>query len=88
MPSISEFYGIKIYMYHKDNERHFTPHVHVFYAEYQASVDFSGQIIAGELPTTAFKLTKKWILENKRDLEYAWKIAMTNGPLPKIAGLK
>ncbi len=88
MPSISEFYGIKIYIYWKDNERHYTPHIHAFYAEFQASIDFNGNIISGELPKTAKKLTKKWILENKKILEYAWLKALANQPIPKIKGLK
>lgn len=88
MPSISEFYGIKIYMYRNDNERHFTPHVHVFYAEFQASVAFNGFILGGELPKTAHKLTKKWMLENRKILDYAWEMAKANKPIPKIKGLR
>ena len=88
MPSISEFYGIKIFMYWNDNERHFTPHVHVFYAEFQASVDFNGSILGGSLPKTASKLTKKWILKNRDSLEYAWERALESKPTPKIKGLQ
>ncbi len=88
MPSISDFYGIKIYMYWNDNEQHNTPHIHAFYAEFQASMDLSGNIVSGNLPKTAKKLTKKWILENKAILEYAWMRAKAKQPIPKIKGLK
>jgi hypothetical protein len=87
MPSISEFYGIKIYLYWNDNERHCTPHIHAFYAELQASIDLDGNILGGDLPRTARKLTKKWILENKTVLEYAWMQAKEKRPIPKIKGL-
>lgn len=88
MPSISEFYGIKIYMYWDDNEQHNTPHIHVFYAEFQASINLNGNILSGKLPITAKKLTKKWIVENKAILEYAWESALAKQPIPKIKGLK
>lgn len=88
MPSISEFYGIKIYMYWNDNEQHNTPHIHAFYAEFQASIDLNGNLLSGKFPKTAKKLTKKWILENKAILEYAWTQAKAMQPTPKIKGLK
>ena len=31
MPSISLFYGIVVYMYYKDFEKHHLPHIHVKY---------------------------------------------------------
>jgi hypothetical protein len=88
MPSISEFYGIKIYMYRKDNERHFTPHIHAFYAEFQAAIDFDGKILGGKIPKTAHKLIRKWLLENRSSLNYAWDIATkSTESIPKIKGL-
>ena len=75
-------------MYWNDNEKHFTPHVHVFYAEFQASVDFNGCILGGSLPKTASKLTKKWILKNRDSLKYSWELAKECKPTPKIKGLQ
>lgn len=80
MPSISEFYGIKIYMYWDDYEQH--------HAEFHAAFGLNGKILRGEFPRTATKLVKKWILENKEVLYYAWVLATENKPLPKIQGLK
>lgn len=88
MPNISEFYGIKIYMYWNDYEQHSTPQIHANYAEFQAVMDFNGNILAGFLPLTAKKLVKKWILKNQTMLVYSWKLAIKNLPFPKIEGLK
>lgn len=88
MPSISEFYGIKIYMYWDDFEQHHTPHIHAYYAESHAAFRFNGKILRGEFPKTATKLVKKWVLENQEVLVYAWGEARKNKPLPKIKGLK
>jgi hypothetical protein len=87
MPKISEFYGIKIYMYWNNNEQHNTPHIHAYYAEFHASLNFDGKLLRGKLPKTAKKLVKKWILENKNILVYAWEEAENKRPLPKIKGL-
>ena len=75
-------------MYWNDNEQHNSPHIHAYYAEFQASIDLKGNILSGSLPKTAKKLTKKWLLENRIILEYAWDQARTKKPLPKIKELK
>lgn len=75
-------------MYWDDNEQHYTPHLHAYYAEFHASFCLDGKILRGKFPKTATKLVKKWILENKEVLDYAWVEATKNNPLPKIRGLK
>ena len=75
-------------MYFNDNERHFTPHLHVFYAEFQAAIDFNARILRGNLPKTAHELVKKWMAENRNLLNYSWEMAKMNKPIPKIKGLK
>jgi hypothetical protein len=87
MPKLSEFYGIKIFMYWDDYDRHSVPHFHAVYNEHQASFKLNGDKIIGHFPSTASKLVKKWALANHKILKYAWKEALKNRPLPKIKGL-
>lgn len=88
IPKISEFYGIKIFIYWNDQNHHNLPHFHAIYNEYQATFDLTGNIIIGNIPVTAKKLVKIWALENKEILYYTWSQALLNKPLPKIKGLK
>lgn len=88
MPKISEFYGIKIYIYWKDNNHHNLPHFHAIYNNFQAAFLLNGELLIGKFPTTAKKLIKTWALENKELIYYAWSQATIDGPLPKIKGLK
>ena len=49
MPVLSMFFGIIISMYNESGERHNIPHIHCVYSEYEAAVDFYGNILEGEL---------------------------------------
>lgn len=88
MPSISEFYGIKIYIYWNDNQHHHTPHFHAFYAEYEGVFKLNGDLIVGNVPNTAKRLIKLWAMENLLKINYAWNMALKKQMLPKIDGLK
>lgn len=88
MPKISEFYGIKIYMYWDYRGPHYGPHFHAAYGEHRAIFQFQGRMISGKMPKTAKSLIKTWALENEEYLYYAWPCAVFKNPLPKIKGLK
>ena len=60
MPELCRFYNIVIKMIFNDNEKHHKPHVHVYYNEYEASVTFDGEVIAGSLPFKQLKLVAAW----------------------------
>ncbi|MCB1160916.1 MAG: DUF4160 domain-containing protein [Leptospiraceae bacterium] len=58
MPLVSEFFGIKIYMYWND---HMPPHFHAEYGDLQAIVDINNSvIIKGALPSRQLKLVLAW----------------------------
>jgi len=61
MPTISQFYGIDIYMYYNDNQKHHKPHVHVSYGDYKAVIDFKGEVLEGNLSTKQYNLVCAWI---------------------------
>ena len=86
MPTISEFYGIKIYIFYDD---HAEPHFHAYYggdeAEYSVKTE---KLIAGKLPPRAMKLVKEWMKTHKEELAENWKRAEEHKKLKKIDPLK
>jgi hypothetical protein len=88
MPKISEFYGIKIFIFWNEQGKHHIPHFHAVYNENQAAFTLDGQIIIGSFPNMAKNLIKTWALENQEMIYYAWTQALENKPVPKIKGIK
>jgi len=72
MAEICRFFGIIIYMYHKD---HVPDHLHARFAEFEAmfSID-SGEIIEGELPKSQTRLIQAWIEIHKEELKNNWNL--------------
>ena len=65
MPFISEFFGIKIYMYWDD---HAPPHFHVEYASLKALISIrDAVVINGMLPSRQLKLVLAWCELRKID---------------------
>lgn len=62
MPTISMFYGIIIYLYFFDDERHKTPHIHARYQGADASFSMiDGSLLVGEIHPGKAKLVQAWI---------------------------
>jgi hypothetical protein len=89
MPTISMFYGIVIYMYCYDNERHKTPHVH---AKYQGqSAVFSivdGELLSGDIPSRKARLVQAWIEIHHETLLTDWELAISGEPPFRIDPLR
>ena len=67
MPAISMFYGIVVYMYFFDDERHKLPHIHARYQGAAASFSIvDGAVLSGQLPVNRVRLVQAWI-EIRRD---------------------
>jgi len=88
MPIISQFYGILIYLYRELNSQHNGPHVHAQYAEFEMSISFDGNIIAGSFPNKQRKLVEAWVALHEDELKAAWKAYNENGEIIKIKGLE
>jgi len=57
MPTISMFYGIVIYMYFFDDERHKLPHIHARYQGAQASFSIlDGALLSGSISLSKSRL--------------------------------
>jgi Domain of unknown function (DUF4160) len=82
MPTISMFYGIVIYLYFFDDERHKLPHIHAKYQNHDASFSIlDGSILAGEIPEGKAKLVQAWIEIHHEALMADWDLAV-NGEMP------
>ena len=78
MPTISMFYGIIIYMYFFDDQRHYLPHIHAHYGEESAVVSIAeGDVLEGSLPSKKMKLVQAWIEIHKDELFADWELAVS-----------
>ncbi len=89
MPTIAIFYGIQIFMYFYDNDRHKKPHIHVEYQEFNATFSIeSGDILSGKLPMRQIRMVQAWIEIHKEDLAIDWKLAVNGQDPIKIEPLR
>jgi hypothetical protein len=70
MPIISAFFGIVIRMSYQE---HAPPHFHAEYQGQQATFDFAGTPLAGNLSSgTAQRLVREWAIQHRAQLEANW----------------
>ena len=66
MPTISQFFGIVIQMFWRENA---PPHFHAMYGECEALIDIRTlEVIGGRLPKRALNLTIEWRGPSNTDL--------------------
>ena len=88
MPTLSMFYGLIIYMYAKDNQKHNIPHIDVEYQDEEAVFSIlDGEVLEGKLPNKKIQLVKAWIIINQEDLIANWNLAIKGNTLFKIKPL-
>ena len=88
MPIISNFYGIIIRMYFKDNEEHKLPHLHASYNEYTGIFDLKGNVIDGKIPNAQRKIVQAWIEIHYKELNNLWNLLVEGKEGFKIDPLK
>jgi hypothetical protein len=82
MPAISMFFGIVIYLYFFDDERHKAPHIHAKYQGENASFSIlDGEILSGRFPIPKMRLVQAWIEIHREELLANWDLAV-NGAHP------
>jgi chromosome condensin MukBEF MukE localization factor len=70
MPVISTFFGIVIRMFYQE---HRPPHFHAEYQGQQATFDFGGELLAGDLRSgVAKRLIRDWAVQHRAQLEANW----------------
>lgn len=88
MPELCRFYNIVIKMLYNDDNQHHKPHIHVMYAEYEASVGIDGTLLAGSLPVKQLRLVLAWVTIHEDELYAAWNNAVRGIPTGKIEPLR
>jgi hypothetical protein len=72
MPSISEFFGITIYMYYAHGQ-HKAPYFHARYQGSDASFEVeTTNVVAGRLPPKVVKMIQEWAAKHKAELLENW----------------
>ena len=85
MPTISEFFGIFIYLRFLD---HNPPHFHAKYGDQEVTIDIVNGAIRGEMSERALRLVLEWLSIHRDEIMEAWHKA-ANGEQPgKIDPLK
>jgi len=80
--TISVFYGIVIYLYFFDNQKHQLPHFHARYQDQQAAVSIlDGEVLDGGIPSVKMKLVQAWLEIHRAELLVDWELAV-NGQTP------
>jgi hypothetical protein len=88
VPRISEFFGIVIYMYWFDQQKHKTPHFHARFAGEEAVFDLSGRCIEGDIGARAARLVAEWCRERSAEVQAAWAAAAAGKDIPWVAPLR
>lgn len=85
MPTLSQFYGIRIFMNFGD---HLPPHFHAEYGDEEALIEIrTGAVNRGSLSPRALRLVQEWLDLHRAELEENWVLAQREGPLFRIAPL-
>lgn len=89
MPILSMFYGVVVYMYFYDIQKHHTPHFHVEYAEFTAVIAIeNGDVLEGDLPRNKMKLVQAWLEIHCDEIMADWSLAVRGMPVQKIKPLE
>ena len=72
MPTICEFFGIKITMRFLDYN---PPHFHAIYQKDRILVEIENGKIKGEMSERAVRLILEWVSMHREDLKAAWERA-------------
>ena len=88
MPRISECFGIVIYTYWLDQQKHRAPHFHARYGGDEAVFDLTGKCLEGDLGPRVTRLVVEWCQERQPALQQAWAAAAAGQEIPWVAPLR
>jgi len=85
MPKISEFFGIAIYMFHRE---HLPPHFHATYGGEEALISIEDlTLLSGKLPPRVMGMVIEWGSLHQTELKRVWAQAEAHKPLDRIEPL-
>lgn len=86
MPLVSEFFGIKVYMYW---DEHVPPHFHAHYGSFKAIISIAdASVFNGALPLRQLKLVLAWCEIHRDELMANWNSALKHGVISSIDPLR
>ena len=89
MPRLcSDFYGISVYLYFKDIDQHHLPHVHAFHGDDEAVFALNGDVLEGDLQSTARKRVRAWLAQEHSGIQKAWELAAIGKPFQRVNSLR
>ena len=91
MPTLSEFAGLKVCMYREDRSSHHYPHVHAYFAEYDAVIRFpDGELIEADdaFPKSKLRLVQVWVDLHAAELLENWRLIGTDKKFFRISPLE
>lgn len=87
MPLISEFEGIKIYMYNNGRE-HSPPHFHVLFNNFQCIIDIKKiKKIKGKMPKNKLRMVLVWCELHQTELLFNFDLCLQKKEIIKIKPL-
>ena len=86
MSELVRFYGIVIAIFFRGEfGRHKTPHVHVSYAEEEASLAIDdGRLLDGRLSRISLRLARQWLRAYRAEVREAWRAAQAGEPVGRV----
>lgn len=91
MPTLTEFLGLKICMYREDRSKHHYPHIHAYFAEYDAVIRIpDGELMEADagFPRNKIHLVQVWIDLHAPELMENWRLISTDKKYFKVAPLE
>ncbi len=88
MLRISDFFGLTIYMYWFDLQKHSVAHFHVRYQGAEGVYALDGARIEGNLGFRVDRLIRELCVERQAELQEAWYCAMKGKEIPWILPLQ
>lgn len=85
MPTISEFFGIKIILQSID---HNPPHFHATYQKDKVSIEIENGKVKGEISERALRLILEWLDLHREEIKEAWEQASKGETPNQIEPLK
>ena len=85
MPTISEFFGIKIILRFID---HNPPHFHAIYQQDKVVVEIENGKVKGEISERALRMILEWLDLHREEIKVAWEQASKGETPNKIEPLK
>ena len=88
MPELSRFFGIIVYMFFNDVGKHYKPHIHARYGEYEIVLSLDGEVLEGRMPRKQMVLISAWCVLHEEELYKAWNKAVKSELPDRIEPLK